>query len=130
MGGSTVVAMIPADEPDLVREFERAWAEPQYTRAVQPEIDVNRVLHERYETSEPLTFTRAMFRDVEQRKAAAPGTYIPFVVRPGSDRSWGRRTLDGGVERLERCSQQRIGYDPTTTGWSSNGRISTTTSRR
>ncbi len=42
--------MIPADEPDVVGELERAWAEPQYTRAIQPEIDVSRVLHERYES--------------------------------------------------------------------------------
>lgn len=104
--------MTPADEPDVVGELERAWAKPHYTRAVQPEIDVNRVLHERYQTSEPLTFTRTMLWDVEQCKAAAPGTYIPFVVRPGSDRSWGRHTLDGEAERLERCSQQRLWLRP------------------
>jgi len=104
--------MTRAEETDMVREFERAWAQPQYTRAVQPEIDVNRVLHERYQTSEPLTFTRTMLWDVEQRKAAAPGAYIPFVVRPGSDRAWGRRRLDGGVDRLERCSQQRMWLRP------------------
>lgn len=104
--------MIPADEPDVVGEFERAWAEPRYTRAVQPEIDVNRVLQQRYETSEPLTFTRTMLWAVEQRKAAAPGTYIPYVVRPGSDHCWDRRTLDGGIERLERCSQQRMWLRP------------------
>jgi len=104
--------MTRAEETDMLREFERAWAQPQYTRAVQPEIDVNRVLHERYQTSEPLTFTRTMLWDVEQRKAAAPGVYIPFVVRPGSDRAWGQRRLDGGVDRLVRCSQQRMWLRP------------------
>jgi len=84
-----------------------------YTRAVQPEIDINRVLQERYETSEPLTFTRTMLWDVEQRKAAAPGTYIPFVVRESS-----------GVP------SSACGCNPTTTGWFSSGRISITTSRR
>jgi len=104
--------MTGVGEPDVVGEFERAWAAPQHTRAVQPEIDINRVLHERYESSEPLTFTRSMLWDVEQRKAAAPGTYIPFVVRQGSDRSWGRRTIANGVERLQRCSQQRRWLQP------------------
>lgn len=119
--------MTGASEPDVVGDFERAWAAPQHTRAVQPEIDINRVLHERYEISEPLTFTRSMLWDVEQRKAAAPGTYTPFVVPQGSDRSWGRRTLASGVERLERCSSSACGSSRTTTGWSSNAPTSITT---
>jgi hypothetical protein len=50
---------------DLVAEFERAWADPRYTRCVQPAIDINQGLDERYETSEPLTFTRTILWDVE-----------------------------------------------------------------
>jgi len=108
--------MTYAGESDVVGEFEGAWAEPKHTRSAQPQIDINRVLRERYETSEPLTFTRTMLWDLEQRKAAAPGIYIPYVVREGSDRSWGRRTVNGGAERLERCSQQRLWRRPDTYG--------------
>lgn len=104
--------MTETADPDVVAEFERAWDAPQHTRAVQPEIDINRVLHERYETTEPLNFTRSMLWDVEKRKAAAPGTYIPFVVRHGTDRSWARRALAGGAESLKRCSQQRMWLHP------------------
>src|SRR5262249_29119352 len=76
-----------------------------------PDIDVNMVLAARYSTGRPLTFTRGMLWDMEARKAAHPGTYIPFVVRAGSDRSWNRRSGDGG-EDLERCSMQRLWLDP------------------
>lgn len=96
------------NEPDVVGEFETAWADPKHTRAVQPAIDINRVLQERYETDKPWTFTRAMLWDLEQRKAAAPGTYIPFVVRAGSARSWSRPSSREGVQILERYSEQRL----------------------
>jgi hypothetical protein len=99
-------------EHDVVGEFETAWANPRHTRAVAPAIDVNRVLRERYETSKPLTFTRAMLWDVEQRKAASPGTYIPYVVRAGSDRSWARRSSHGRAQLLERYSEQRLWLQP------------------
>jgi hypothetical protein len=52
-----------------------------------------------------------MLWDMEVRKAAHPGTYIPFVVRAGSDRSWNRRDGDGG-EYLDRCSMQRLWLNP------------------
>ncbi len=96
------------NEPDVVGEFETAWADPKHTRAIQPAIDINQVLRERYETDNPLTFTRAMLWDLEQRKAAAPGTYIPFVVRAGTDRSWSWPSSRQGGQILECCSQQRL----------------------
>src|SRR6266702_543160 len=76
-------------------EFTRAWDTPGHTRYGLPDTDV----------------TRAMLWDMETRKAARPGTYIPFVVRAGSDRSWNRRTGDGG-EYLDRCSMQRLWLNP------------------
>jgi hypothetical protein len=70
------------------------------------------VLRERYELSERLTFTRTMLWDLEQRKAAAPGVYIPSVVENGSDRSWARASSGPRIERLERCSKQRLWLRP------------------
>ncbi len=92
-------------------EFARVWATPGHTRFELPDTDVNLVLASRYTTGKPLTFTRGMLWDMEVRKAAHPGTYIPFVVRADSDRSWNRRGGDGG-EYLDRCSIQRLWLDP------------------
>jgi hypothetical protein len=64
------------------------------------------VLAARYTTGTPLAFTRSMLWDMEARKAAHPGTYLPYVVQAGSDRSWNRHHGDGG-EYLDRCSIQR-----------------------
>src|SRR5215831_7545891 len=61
-------------------------------------------------TSAPLTLTRAMLWEMEARKAAHPGTYIPDVVQAGNDRSWSRHG-DGG-EYLDRCSMQRLWLAP------------------
>ncbi len=91
--------------------FARAWDTPGHTRCRLPDTDVNLVLAARYATGEPLTFTRGMLWDMETRKAARPGTYIPFVVRAGSDRSWNRHDGDGG-EYLDRCSMQRLWLHP------------------
>jgi hypothetical protein len=92
-------------------EFTRAWDTPGHTRYQLPDLDVNTVLAARYTTGKPLTFTRGMLWDMEVRKAARPGTYIPFVVRAGSDRSWNRHDGDGG-EYLDRCSMQRLWLRP------------------
>ncbi len=92
-------------------EFARAWDTPGHTRYRLPDTDVNLVLAARYATSKPLALTRGMLWDMEVRKAAHPGTYIPFVVRADSDRSWNRRGGDGG-EYLDRCSMQRLWLHP------------------
>src|SRR5262249_60600223 len=84
---------------------------PRHTRYHLPDTDVNKVLAARYTTSAPLTLTRAMLWEMEARKAAHPGTYIPYVVQAGSDRSWSRHHGDGG-EYLDRCSMQRLGLAP------------------
>jgi hypothetical protein len=92
-------------------EFARAWDTPGHTRCQLPDTDVNRVLADRYTTSEPLRLTRGVLWDMEARKAASPGRYIPYVVRAGSDRSWNRHDGDRG-EYLDRCSMQRLWLDP------------------
>ena len=92
-------------------EFARAWDTPGHTRYQLPDTDVNAVLAARYITSAPLALTRAMLWDMEARKAAHPGSYIPSVVQAGSDRSWNRHLGDGG-EYLDRCSMQRLWLRP------------------
>jgi AcrR family transcriptional regulator len=92
-------------------EFARAWDTPGHTRYQLPDTDVNKVLAARYITGGPLTLTRGMLWDMEARKAARPGTYIPYVVQDGSDRSWNRHRGDGG-EYLDRCSVQRLWLHP------------------
>ncbi|MFG2003876.1 hypothetical protein ACGFNU_32435 [Spirillospora sp. NPDC048911] len=93
---------------DRQSEFAKAWDDPGNTRFELPPINVNRVLAERYETSEPLTFTRTMLWDNEVRKAWHPDLYLPHVVRQGSAATWnaadGRTTFD-------RCSMQRRWLD-------------------
>ncbi len=93
-------------------EFERVWADRSNTRFELPPIDVNRVLAERYRTSEPLTFTRTMLWDMEVRKAWRPDHYIPSVVREGSADAWGRSSAADGTESFVRSSQQRLWLEP------------------
>jgi hypothetical protein len=97
--------------PPFEAEFARAWETPAHTRCRLPDTDVNAVLAARYTIGEPLNLTRAMLWDMEVRKAARPGTYIPYVVRAGSDQSWNRHPGDGG-EYLDRCSTQRLWLTP------------------
>lgn len=97
--------------PPFEAEFARAWKTPGHTRYHLPDTDVNKVLAARYTTSAPLTLTRAMLWDMEVRKAAYPGTYIPYVIQAGSDRSWSRHRRDGD-EYLDRCSRQRLWLVP------------------
>jgi hypothetical protein len=92
-------------------EFARAFQTRVHTRYQLPDIDVNQVLAARYTMSKPLTFTRTMLWDMETRKAAYPGTYIPYVVQAGSDRSWNRHNADTG-EYLDRSSMQRLWLKP------------------
>ncbi|MEV0144904.1 MULTISPECIES: hypothetical protein [unclassified Nonomuraea] len=85
-------------------EFARAWADPRSTRFEAPPIDINRVLAERYKTSEPLTFTRAMLWDLEVRKAWHPDIYLPYVVREGSAYTW---NAADDLMTFDRASRQR-----------------------
>lgn len=101
----------PAAPVNHAEEFERAWADPGHTRIELPPVDVNRVLAERYRTSEPLRFTRTMLWDLEVRKAFRPDLYLPSVVTGGSARCWGRRAAAGGAESFVRCSEQRLWLD-------------------
>ncbi|GAA3229801.1 hypothetical protein [Nonomuraea helvata] len=94
-------------------EFARAWADPRNTRFEPPSIDINRVLAERYKTSEPLTFTRTMLWDLEVRKAWHPDIYLPYVVREGSAVTWNaaddRTTFDRSSEQRRWMEQDDFG---------------------
>jgi hypothetical protein len=97
--------------PPFETEFARAWDIPGHTRYQLPDININQMIAARYTTAAPLTFTRGMLWDMEARKAASPGSYIPSVVQAGSDRSWNRHDGDSG-EYLDRCSMQRLWLNP------------------
>jgi hypothetical protein len=101
---------VPAVPSPFEAEFARAWDAPGHSRYQLRDIDINQVLAARYTTSKPLSFTRAMLWDMETRKAAHPGTYIPYVVQAGTDRSWNGHPGDGG-DYLDRCSMQRQWLD-------------------
>ena len=101
---------------DHEKAFERAWADPRFTRFALPSIDVNDVLGRRYRLSEPLTFTRTMLWDLEVKKAWRPDWYIPSVVREGSADAWGLRTEADGSDSFKRASQQRLWLDPSEYG--------------
>lgn len=87
------------------QQFEKAWQNPNYTQIELEDVDVNKVLNTYYTTSEPVHFTREMLWDVERKKAWEPKTYISHVVSDGE--SWGRVSLDEGVEQFTRWTQQR-----------------------
>ncbi|MHC0432147.1 hypothetical protein ACX6XY_18440 [Streptomyces sp. O3] len=94
-------------------EFERAWADPHHTRAELTPVDVNKVLDEHYTTGEPLRLTRADLWDMEVRKAASPGAFIPYVVKAGSDAAWAPGRTDGALgDAFVRRSTQRLWADP------------------
>jgi deazaflavin-dependent oxidoreductase (nitroreductase family) len=100
------------NDSEVVSEFAAAWDDPSHTRIVNRPIDVNAVLHEHYRTSRPLTFTRTMLWDLVEKKAASPGTYIPYVVRHRSDRSWSVPSTQDGHTLIERHSHQRLWLAP------------------
>ena len=86
------------------QEFETAWCNPKHTRFALPDVDVNKVLGERYVVDPPLAFTRSMLWDMELKKSWDPATYIPYVVSTGY--SWRRHNLERGCERFFRSSTQ------------------------
>jgi hypothetical protein len=94
-------------EFDHEREFERAWADPRYTRTGPFKVNVNETLERFFRSSKPLTFTRTMMWDNEVRKGWRPDIYIASAILPGSVRNWGGTHSADGVETFERVSKQR-----------------------
>jgi len=89
-------------------EFQQAWDDPNNTRFDLPPVDVNQVLAEHYDTSEPLTFTRTMLWDMEVKKSWRPDLYIPSVVKEGSANAWGLHSEVDRTKPFVRSSQQRL----------------------
>ncbi|WP_407836968.1 hypothetical protein ACE1OC_11590 [Streptomyces sp. DSM 116496] len=102
-----------SDQTPAEAEFEQAWADERYTRAVLPDVDVNRILGERYVVAEPVALDRAGIWDMEVRKAGNPGAFIPYVIKEGSASAWvpGRAGAELGAEFV-RQSQQRLWLEP------------------
>ncbi|MFF3215097.1 hypothetical protein ACFYYB_31195 [Streptomyces sp. NPDC002886] len=102
-----------SDQTPAEAEFEQAWADGRYTRAVLPAVDVNRILGERYVGAEPVVLDRAGIWDMEVRKAGNPGAFIPYVIQEGSASAWvpGRAGADLGAEFV-RQSRQRLWLEP------------------
>jgi hypothetical protein len=70
-------------------EFEKCWQNPAYTQIKLDDVDVNQVLSH-YTTDKPVHFNQEMLWDMEIKKAWNPGHYIPYVVREGSAKAWGK----------------------------------------
>ncbi|MFE4633738.1 hypothetical protein ACFRJ1_10210 [Streptomyces sp. NPDC056773] len=106
-----------SDQTPAEAEFELAWADERYTRAVLPAVDVNRILGERYGTREPVALDRAGIWDMEVRKAGNPGAFIPNVIEEGSAAAWvpGGKGAELGDEFV-RQSRQRLWLEPDTYG--------------
>jgi hypothetical protein len=117
------------DAHDDVTEFERAWDDPRHTRAVQPATDINQVLRQRYDTSEPLVFTRAMLWDLEQRKARDPGIYIPMSSARAATGAGRSRPPATGPSSWPGSRNSACGCAQTSTAWSSSAPTWTTTGR-
>ncbi|MCM1975837.1 MULTISPECIES: hypothetical protein [unclassified Streptomyces] len=102
-----------SDQTPAEAEFEQAWADERYTRAVLPAVDVNRIMGERYLAAEPVALDRAGIWDMEVRKAGNPGAFIPYVIKEGSASAWvpGRTGVELGAEFV-RQSQQRLWLEP------------------
>ncbi|QRP49378.1 hypothetical protein [Amycolatopsis sp. FDAARGOS 1241] len=87
--------------------IDRAFATAGTTGIVLPPVDVNGVLHERYEVTPPASFTATSLWDMEVRKAKAPDKYLPALVKPGSLEVFpGER--HGRFEDFTRVSEQGL----------------------
>lgn len=97
---------------DAEKEFNRCWENPNYTAIVLDDVDVNQALSH-YLLEKPLHFTKTMLWDMERKKSGNPGQYIPYVVKAGSAKAWGKKPCsktDG--ELFVRCSAQKKWLDP------------------
>ncbi|MDF1811735.1 MAG: hypothetical protein P1V20_05960 [Verrucomicrobiales bacterium] len=92
--------------------FAAAWNREGNTSIEFDPLDVNQVLADEYDRVEELTLTRTQLWDMEVKKAARPDLFIPGVIRAGTARSWGRRTLESGDEVFTRVSEQRLWLQP------------------
>lgn len=96
--------------------FERAWTNPDNTRIELPPVDINMTLDRHYRMNKPLTFTRTMLWDMEEKKAFRPDIYIPSVVTGGRSRYWRHQAVADGSVSFLRCTRQRLWLNPSEHG--------------
>src|SRR3990167_7224644 len=97
---------------DAENEFEKCWNNPNYTAIKLDDVDVNRVLSH-YISEKPIAFTKTMLWDMERKKAWNPGQYIPYVVKAGSAKAWGKHPCPKTHgEMFVRCSEQKKWLEP------------------
>ncbi|HEV3355755.1 MAG TPA: hypothetical protein VG247_03115 [Pseudonocardiaceae bacterium] len=100
---------------DHQKVLEVAWQAPGNTAIELPPVDVNQVLHDRYDVDNDFVFTGTMLWDMEVRKASHPDIYIPTVIEPGSVEKF-PESRDDRSEIFTRVSDQRIWLDQPTYG--------------
>jgi hypothetical protein len=92
--------------------FEECWRNLNYTQIELSDVDVNKTLLN-YKMNKPLIFTRSMMWDMETKKAWNPGKYIPYVIREGSAKAWGKHpSTDSSGEIFLRSSFQKQWLNP------------------
>jgi len=97
---------------DAEKEFENCWSNPNYTAIELDDVDVNQALAH-YKLQKPLHFTKTMLWDMEMKKSWNPGGYIPYVLKEGSAKAWGKKPdSKTGGEIFVRSSAQRKWLDP------------------
>jgi hypothetical protein len=100
---------------DHQKVLEVAWQTPGNTAIELPPVDVNQVLHDRYDVDNDFVFTGTMLWDMEVRKASHPDIYIPTVIEPGSVEKF-PESRDDRSEIFTRVSDQRLWLDQPTYG--------------
>lgn len=100
---------------DHQKVLEDAWQAPGKTAIELPPVDVNQVLHDRYDVADDFVFTGTMLWDMEVRKASHPDIYIPTVIEPGSVEKF-PESRDDQSEIFTRVSDQRLWLDQPTYG--------------
>ncbi len=96
--------------------FAAAWNRDGHTCIEFDPLNVNQVLADGYDEVDGLALTRDQLWDMEVKKAARPDLFIPGIIRAGTARSWGRRTLTNGDEVFIRVSEQRLWLQPDSFG--------------
>ncbi len=92
---------------DYAAEFHRDWISRENTPFEFPAVDLNTVLRDHYQLSEPFVLTRNMVWDMQVRKANDAETYLPGMVRPGTAQRW-----ETGESDFVQVAEHRLWLDP------------------
>lgn len=92
------------NHPEII---EAAFADPKNTAVAFPNVDVNKIIAERYDVDEPFTYTHSQLWDMETKKARNPAKYLRPILRPGSLKVFGEKR-EGSIETFTRVTDQRM----------------------